>query len=143
MTIRYQSRKKGFSLIEVVIATLIIGIGLIIVGTVIYSQFYTIGQIRERMIATLAAQEEIEYIRGMSFDTTTNPNTAFPKPSAFNSSLKTNNPQLTVQVDNYMNDPLNNMRRVSVTISWTSITGKTLQTNLTTLITRGGIDKLT
>jgi type II secretory pathway pseudopilin PulG len=141
MTIRHHSRKKGFGLVEAMAATAIVGVGLIVIGTVIYSQFHIIGQIRERIIANLAAQEEIEYIRGLPFDTITNSSTVFPNPSAFSSSLATNNPQLSVRVDNYMNDPGNNMRRVSVTISWTSVAGRTLQTGLTTLVTRNGIDK--
>jgi len=141
MATRNLSRKKGFGLIEVMVSTIIVGMGLIIIGTVIYSQFYVIGQLRERMIANLAAQEELEYIRGLPFDTIRSSGTVFPKPSAFNSSLKNNNPQLTVQVDNYLNDPSINMRRVSVTIGWTSMTGRALQTGLVTLITRNGIDK--
>jgi prepilin-type N-terminal cleavage/methylation domain-containing protein len=136
-----RGHKKGFGLIEVMISTVIIGIGLMIIGVVIYSQFYIIGQLRERMIANLAAQEEIEYIRGMPFDTIISAGTTFPTPSAFNSSLAYNNPTRTVLVDNYLNDPSVNMRRVSVTINWTSMTGRALQTSLVTLITRNGIDK--
>jgi hypothetical protein len=122
-------------------ATVIVGIGLIVIGTAIYSQFYVIGQIRERIIANLAAQEEIEYIRGLPFNTITSSSTTFPNPSAFSSSLRNNSPQLSVQVDNYMNDPSNNMRRVSVTVRWTSMTRQALQTSLTTLVTRNGVDK--
>jgi prepilin-type N-terminal cleavage/methylation domain-containing protein len=135
------SSRKGFSLIEAMAATVIVGIGLIVIGTAIYSQFYVIGQIRERIIANLAAQEEIEYIRGLPFNTITSSSTTFPNPSAFSSSLRNNSPQLSVQVDNYMNDPSNNMRRVSVTVRWTSMTRQALQTSLTTLVTRNGVDK--
>jgi prepilin-type N-terminal cleavage/methylation domain-containing protein len=141
MKIKYLSRKKGFSLIEILIATLIMGVGFVIVGTAIYEQFSFINQIREMVIATMAAQEEVEYIRGLTFDTITNANTVFPNPSSFNSILKNNNPTLAVAVDNYLNDPSNNMRRVSVTVRWNSATGRALQTNLVTLATRNGIDK--
>ena len=129
------------TLIEVMISAAVIGAGLMIVGSVIYSQFYVISQIRERTIANLAAQEEIEYIRGMPFNTIISNTTVFPNPSAFNSSLKNNNPQLSVNVDNPLNVPGTNMRRVCVTISWTSMNGRTLQSNLATIITRNGIDK--
>ena len=141
MKIKYLSNKKGFGLVEVLISTLIIGIGVVIVGTAIYEQFSFINQIREKVIATMAAQEEIECIRGLSFDAIMNPATVFPVPSSFNSILKNNNPHVAVVVDNYLNDPLNNMRRVSVTISWTSATGRAVQTNLVSLATRKGIDR--
>ncbi|MDP3790515.1 MAG: prepilin-type N-terminal cleavage/methylation domain-containing protein [Candidatus Omnitrophota bacterium] len=139
--IRHLAHKKGFTLVEVLIAALIMGIGLISVGAAIYEQFSFVGQIRERVIADMAAQEEIEYIRGLPFNTIINSNTAFPNPSSFSSLLNNNNPSVAVAVDNYLSDPSNNIRRVSVTVSWDSFMGSRLQTNLVTLVTRNGIDR--
>ena len=62
------SGKKGVTLIEAVVSTFIMAIGLFVVGTAIYSQFSSLNQNREKAIATLSAQEEIESIRGMPFD---------------------------------------------------------------------------
>jgi prepilin-type N-terminal cleavage/methylation domain-containing protein len=133
--------RKGFGLIEVLVSVLIIGIGLFIISAVFYTQTRTINQLREKVIATLAAQEELEYIRGMPFTTIINAGTVFPNPSSFTTALKYNNPTLNVAVDNYLNDPGTDIRRVTVTISWQSITGNTLTRSLSTLVMNNGIDK--
>lgn len=128
-------KTRGFTLIEAVVAAFIMAISLFAVGTAIYSQFSALNQNREKAIATLAAQEEIENIRGMPYDTILNLGSSFTA-SGF-SYLQ--NPSGTVVVDNIYGTP--DMRRVSVTVSWDSITGKPLQKKLAALVTHGGIDK--
>lgn len=133
--IRRLSDKLGFTLVEALSAAIILGIGLFVLGTVFLQEFSVINKLREMTLATLSAQEEIEQVRGESFDTIKNLGSSFTA-SGFNY-LK--NPVGTVTVDNiYGND---NIRRVSVTVSWASRSGATLSKSLVTLVTRDGIDK--
>ena len=61
--------RKGFTLVEVLFAVLILGISLVSVGF-LFSQgtAFMAGGIKEDAIATQAAQERIEAIRNMPFD---------------------------------------------------------------------------
>lgn len=134
------SRKKGFTLIEVLIASLIMGISLFAAETAIYSQVRALNQNREKTIATLAAQGELENIRGKAFDDISSytfdvaeaPGLVYlHKPDGVTS-------RGNVEVSNVYGS---GVKKISVTITWVSVTGKTLQNKLVTLITRGGIDK--
>lgn len=129
------SKKKGFTLIEAFAATCVLAISLLSAGFAIYTQLYFINQLREKSIATLAAQEEVEAIRGMPFDNVLNLGSSFTA-SGF-TYLKS--PVGTVTVDDIYST--GNMRRVSITVSWASVTGKALQRTLVTLMSRNGINK--
>ena len=133
--VRQSFQKKGFTLLEVIGAALILSISLLSGGFAIYTQLNYIGQIREEAIATLAAQEEIENIRGMAFDNIINLNSSFSA-SGF---IYLNEPTGTVTVDNIYGD--DNSRRVSVTVSWHSFAGTTANKTLATIMTRNGINK--
>lgn len=126
---------KGFALIEAVMAAFILAISLFAVGTAVYSQFSALNQNREKAIATLAAQEEIENIRGMSYDAILGLGSSFTA-SGFEY-LK--NPAGAVAVDNIYGT--SDIRRISVTVSWASIMGQRLEKKLATLVTRNGINK--
>jgi len=127
--------KQGFTITEAVAATIILGIGVFIIGSAFFQEYYTINKLREITLATLAAQEEIENIRGMTFDAVSSLGTSFTA-SGF-TYLK--NPTGTLKVDDIYNDT--NIRRVSVAVSWHSLSGQTLTKSLVTLVTRSGIDK--
>jgi Tfp pilus assembly protein PilV len=131
----HSSKRKGFTLIEALIAAGVLALGLFAVGLAIYAEFPFINQNREKTIATLAAQEEIETIRGKPFDEILALSSSFTA-SGFEY-LK--NPVGTVTVDNIYNE--SDIRRVSVTVTWDSSTGRTLHKSLTTLMTRNGINK--
>jgi len=137
--IGYLSTKKGFTLIEALIASIVMAIGLLAVVTAIYSQITLLNQDREKIIATLAAQEEIENIRSMPFDNILNLDSSFVA-SGF---IYLNNPSGTISIDSAYS-PVSgaaDIRRISVTVSWNSIKGTVLQRTLTTLVTRSGINK--
>ena len=129
------SDNRGVTLIESVIAALIMAIGLFVVGTAIYSQFSSLNQNREKAIATLSAQEEIENIRGMSFDSILALGSSFTS-SGFD---YLNNPSGALVIDSIYGS--SNIKRISVTVSWDSITGGSLNRKLVTIVTRGGINK--
>jgi len=125
---------KGFTLVEALLASFIMAVGLFAAGTAIYSQFFSLNQNREKAIATLAAQEEVESIRGMPFDTIVN------LPSSFTAGGFTylNSPVGTVTVSSSYGDKI---KKISVTVTWSSLTGQTLQKSLVTLVTKNGINK--
>lgn len=125
---------KGFTLIEALLASFVMAIGLFAVGTAIYSQFFSLNQNREKAIATLAAQEEIESIRGMPFSTIVG------LPSSFTADgfAYLNNPTGTLTVSNSYGGKI---KKISVTVTWNSLTGQTLQKSLVTLVTENGINK--
>lgn len=134
--VRSLSNKRGFTLIEALIASLIMAIGLFAVGTAIYAQFTALNENREKTIATLTAQGEIENIRGMkfsdilaltSFDKDDAPGLAYLRGAEGN-----------VKVDDSYGPDI---KKVSVTVTWNSISGKSLQRTMATLMTNGGINK--
>lgn len=141
--IKCLSNKNGLTLIEVLVAALIMGLFLLSIEVAIGAQFYFVNQNRESILATLAAQEVIEKIRGMDFDSIidTNLNTKFndvgdSRPSALS---YLNAPVISVSPDNDVYNDHDNIQRISVIVSWSS-SGKTLQRSLITLVTRDGID---
>lgn len=138
---KYMPRKKGFGLVEVLISVLIMGFSLFVLFGVFYAQAYIVGQLRDKIITTLAAQEEIEYIRTLPFNTIiSSTSDTLPKPSSFAASLVNNNPRLGVAIDDYLYDPIN-VRSVTVTITWRSARGNDVTRSLSTLMTRSGINK--
>ena len=138
---RYLSKRRGFTLIEAVGTTIILGIGLFVVGSAFFWEFGIINALRETTIATLAAQQEIEAIRGMPFSNILNLGSHFTFNKTTISSLRyLSNPQ----GDGYLDEVYgsgNNMRRLSVTVTWGSLSGRTMSKSLVTLVTNGGIDK--
>ncbi len=132
--------KNGFTLIEALLASVVLATGLFVVGLAIYTEFTFIYQNREKAIATLSAQEYIERLRGMSFDQVASVGSSWAmnasnKPPAF---AYLQNPLGTVTVsDSYGSD----IKKISVTVSWSSLAGRTLEIKLATLMSRNGINK--
>jgi len=131
--------KKGFTVIEAFSACSIIAVCLLSTGLAIYTQFPFINQNREKAIATLAAQEQIEKIRGLPFDTIRGIDASWVEVNLPSGFVYLTNPGCTVNIDDIYGD--NNIRRVSITVSWRSSNGLTLQKTLLTIMARNGINK--
>ena len=134
--IRCLSNKKGFNLVEALIASMIMALGLFAAGTAIYTQFTSLNENREKTIAALTAQGEIENIRGMkfsdilpltSFDVNDAPGLAYLKDA-----------EGKVKVDNSYGPDI---KKVSVIVTWDSINKKQLQRTVSALMTNGGVNK--
>ncbi|MCX5678967.1 MAG: prepilin-type N-terminal cleavage/methylation domain-containing protein [Candidatus Omnitrophica bacterium] len=147
----YLLNKKGFALLEVLIGVIILSVGLFTVGAVFFGEFGTINKLSETLVATLAVQEEIDKIRALPFNniaayTCSGYNAADPMcPSGFKY-LANKSPVCTVLVDGCANAVDNfsgdaNIKKVSVTATWNSASGRILSKSLVTLITYQGIDK--
>lgn len=139
---------KGVGLIEILVATLIIGIALFMVGTAFYAQYSFINQTREKAIATLAAQQEIEYIRGMPFNSilnlvlSPNSNPAFFTASGFQYLSNATGTLLITDTNNFKISGSNyTICKVSATVTWNSLIGKQFSQTLVTAVTQNGIDK--
>lgn len=145
-TARFISNKNGLTLVEALVAVLILGTGLLSVGTAIGTQFSFINQNRENTLAILAAQEVIEHTRSMAFDDIINTdlnakfnNANDSRPQGF---TYLTSPTAVINTYDHVYDAQSNIQRISisVTISWISSNGKTLRQRLSTLVTRNGMD---
>jgi len=90
-------------------------------------------------IATLSAQEEIEKIRGLPFDTVLGIDAAWVAANPPAGFVYLKNPVCTVTTDDIYGN--GNIRRLSVVVRWRSTTGPVLQTTVVTLMSRNGINK--
>ena len=141
------SNKKGVTLIEAVIATFIMALGLFVVGTAIYSQFSSLNQNREKAIATLAAQGEVEFLRGQPFANITSrrfyeaeaPALAYLHYGSDVGKGEILVDSVTVNPDGFSGN--SDIKKVSVIVSWDSINGNVLSKKLVTFVTHSGIDK--
>jgi len=136
------SDKRGFTVIEAFIASVIMAIGLFAVGTLIYTQYITLNKNREKTIAALTAQGEIEFLRGQPFDNIVS--RRFYKDEApgleylrYQSDFGRGD--IVVESAGFTNN--SNIKKVSAIVTWNSVNGKTLLNTMTTLMTNGGIDK--
>jgi len=127
--------KKGFTLLETIFAIIILSIALIAILSFFSANSFFIIEIKERFIAAQAAQEEMELIRDMAFDDILMLSSSFTA-TGF-SSLK--DPIGTLTVDNPYG--IDDMRRITITVAWTSSKGRTFSRSLVTLVTREGINR--
>ena len=137
------SNKKGFSLVEALIASVIMAIGLFAVITAVYLQTAILNENREQTIATLTAQGEIENIRGMKFSDIL-ALTSFDKDDApglayLHYGSGDGKGDINVDSAGFISD--SHIKKVSVTVTWDSINGKTLHKTMATLVTENGINK--
>ena len=117
-------------------------IGIIAVIAVIYSQTTIINKNREQTIASLAAQGEIEFLRGQPFDsivTRSFTETEAPGLEYLHFGSGKGKGDIEVGSADFTSD--SNIKKVSVTVTWNSIDGNTLQKTLATLVTKNGINK--
>ena len=136
------SNKKGFTLLETLVASVFMALNVFAVMQAIYLQTTILNKNREQTIASLTAQGEIEFLRGQPFANITT--RTFDENEApglvylhYGSGYGTGN----IQVDSAGFTSDSNIKKVSVTVTWNSINGKTLQKTMATLVTKNGIDK--
>jgi len=133
------SSRKGYTLVEVLISMVVLGIALVSVAMVFAQSTFMMVDIRQKAVAAECVQDEIEAIRSMSYaDILLLNGTAFvaPAPPGI---ARFKNPVGAITVDNPLG--LNNIRRVTVTVGWTSSSGAAMSRSLATLVTKSGIDK--
>ncbi len=137
------SNKKGFTLAETLFASVIMAMGLLAAITATYLQTTILNKNREQTIASLTAQGEIENIRGMKFSDILTL-TSFDKddaPGLAYLHYGSGDGKGDIEVDSAGFTIDSNIQRVSVTVTWNSINGKTLKKTMATLVTKNGINK--
>lgn len=140
---RILSNEKGFTIIEALVASVILALGLFAIGAVVHTQFNFVNQNRERAIATLTAQGLIENIRGKNFADIQSviPVSVDDAPGLGYLHYGSDPGRGAIVVDNasgITTDP--NIKRISVTVEWDSLAGRRLDATLTTFVTKNGID---
>jgi type II secretory pathway pseudopilin PulG len=126
---------KGFTIVEILVAIFILGTSLVSITLAFTIGLDNIALIKERSVAIQAAQEGIELVRNTSFDSILNLETDFYATGM--DSL--NSAAGSVTVDNPKGTA--DMRRVTITVDWTSARGDAVSESLATYVTRGGINK--
>ncbi|MFC1590219.1 hypothetical protein ACFL42_01855 [Candidatus Omnitrophota bacterium] len=127
--------RKAFTITEALLATVIVGLAVVPIGMLFYVGYSYVGQVRETSIAMQAIQEEVETIRNMDYDDILAIGSDF-EGAGFG---RLEDAVGEVVID----DPLGeaNIRRVTVTVSWTSTVGREMSKSMATLVTNGGINK--
>jgi len=124
---------EGFSLIEVMIAMVILGIMLMTLISVFVYGYNVIARSKQLAAATQICQSEIERIRGLSFDALSGLSSTFTDPKM--SSL-INGQGVRVVEAGAGSDIL----KLTVSVAWT-YRGRPLRKDVVTFITRMGVNK--
>jgi len=133
---------QGFTLIETMIAILILSIGLIGLFTAFSNGPATIRRTAEISTATKVAQDAMEIIRDSSFATITgwgtfsNQDFTTITGNATQGLANLNSGAVLLSISDFIDS---NIKQVSITVQWTGAQGQTFSRSITTLITNGGI----
>jgi prepilin-type N-terminal cleavage/methylation domain-containing protein len=127
--------QSGFTLVEVLVAVLILAISLTGSLLVFSKGNIFVAEIQERSIASQAVKEEIEEIRDMSYASILALGNTFTTTSM--DSLK--NPVGTLAIDDALSSA--NIRRITATLTWDSMRGRALSTSFSTYVTNSGINR--
>ena len=116
MTPPHASAERGFTLIELMIALIVLSLGVLALGHLFPQGEQS--QLKDRMIATANyyAQEQIENLQGVAWS---DPQlTDGTHPAVGSDSLGTYRQWTRNYVVTTMAAPLNNLKRVTVTVNW-------------------------
>lgn len=128
-----KNREEGFTLIEVLITILILTVVLIaILSTFLYG-FNLLARMKQTVIATQCAQEELEHIRNLTFDEILALESSYTHE---NLSLLQNGTGIITLEDSMGND----IKKLTVSVLWTYRSTQ-MQKDIVTYITREGINK--
>jgi prepilin-type N-terminal cleavage/methylation domain-containing protein len=126
-------QEGGFSLIEVLVAMLVLGIMLLTLISVFIYGYNVISRSTQVAMATQICQEQVELIRNMSFDTIAALGTTFT-----NSKLsRLINGQGAQAIEAGVG---NDIKKLTVSVTW-NYRGQSLRKDVVTYVTRMGVDK--
>ena len=140
--LRIVKLNQGFTLIETMIAILILSVGLIGLFTAFSNGPAVIRRTAEISTATKIAQDAMEIVRDSSFativgwgtfsnqDFTTTTGNATQGLASLNSGV------VLLSISDFIDS---NIKQVSITVQWTGAQGQTFSRSITTLVTNGGI----
>ncbi|MDO9464051.1 MAG: prepilin-type N-terminal cleavage/methylation domain-containing protein [bacterium] len=140
--IRIVKLNRGFTLIETMIAILILSVGLIGLFTAFSNGPATIRRTAEISTATKIAQDAMEIIRDSSFATITgwgtfsNQDFTAITGNATQGLANLNSGVVLLSISDFIDS---NIKQVSITVQWAGAQGQTFSRSITTLVTNGGI----
>ncbi|MFQ6068945.1 MAG: prepilin-type N-terminal cleavage/methylation domain-containing protein [Candidatus Aminicenantales bacterium] len=128
-----RAKKKGFTLVEVLLTVMILAVALTALLTVFVYGFHLLSRMNQIALATQAVQEETEYIRTLPYDDILNLGSSFEHENL--SQLENGQGLITLE-DSVGPD----IKKLTVSVVWT-YRGRQLRKDITTYITREGIDR--
>ena len=132
---KFKKLKSGFTLIEVLCALFLVSGAIMGTLSVFVDGSNFITELRLHAVALNAANEKLEMIRGMPFDAIL----VLPSNFIANGFNELDEPTGTIILDNIYGS--NDIRRITVSVSWNSPRGRILNRTLVTFMTRKGINR--
>jgi type II secretory pathway pseudopilin PulG len=137
MTRKLVNGKDGFTLLEAMVATMILGFVLASVLAVLSQCARYLTDIRRSARASQMLQQEMEYVRLLDWSTLQSLTNRFTDPSDTNH-IYTG----TITQSAYSSyGSTTTVEEVTLTVTWTNQVGCILTNNLTTLVSNGGLNK--
>ncbi len=138
-SIRRHVRMAGFNLMEVTIATLVVGIFVCAILVTVTSGYSVLEKSRETLRANQILQQELETIRTYNWSAMTN-NANFAPTNYTDSGVSF---RVTRSVSNYYNNTTyctNSLLEVTISIFWTNSAGNAMSKDMTTVVSQGGLN---
>jgi prepilin-type N-terminal cleavage/methylation domain-containing protein len=136
---RRERFQAGFNIIEVSIATLIIGVLVASILTTITHGFGILSRSRETLRGNQILQQELETIRTYSWTQMTN-SANFGSTNIADGGVVYSVAKYVAPYTNSTIYGTNNIRKVTVTIVWTNMNGDQMSKSMTTLVSQGGLN---
>lgn len=126
-------------MVEVCIATLVLGILIGSILTVVTQAYVILSRSRETLRANQILQQEMETIRTYSWSQMTN-SSNFGSATYTDQGVRYSVSRSVSNCSNSTSYGTNYMKQVTVTVTWTNMSGQAISKNMTTLITQGGLN---
>ncbi len=136
---RSRATTAGFNLIEVTIATLVVGIFVCAILVSVTSGYSVLEKSRETLRANQILQQELETVRTYSWTSMTN-SANFGSTNYADSGVSF---AVTRSVSNYYNSTsycTSYMREVTISIAWTNSAGSPMNKDMSTVVSEGGLN---
>lgn len=134
MIFKRKKKDEGFTLIEVLITMVILGVVLIALITCFIYGFNVLARTRQTALAAQCAQKELESIRNMPFNQVLALGTSWTHENL--AKLENGQGALTVQDSGLGED----IKKLTVRVTWT-YRGRNMRDEIVTYVTREGINK--
>lgn len=109
--------QSGFTLIELMIALVILAVGILALATMQIVSIRTNAFSTEMTYATMLAQSEFEEFRNMAYDDIT-PTSGTPDSKVISASEKSKGIQYTIEWEVKNNDPATDMKTIELDVLW-------------------------
>lgn len=127
--------RRGYTLVEALVSILLATLAFASMAFVLNNGFRTAAENRTRMYAENAIREEMEIIRSMTYNNIV----ALGDASSFNNAQLGKLDQAT-GVRRIANAFDANIKKITLTVTWTAPSGRVLTQSITTYVTQGGIN---